>query len=74
MDHAVDLFYLTDTNRTYLREWLPGLDAVVEPADTLGFSRVRLHGSAVGVIVLARVIVGEHAVIGAGTRIGLPAI
>lgn len=37
VDHAADLFQLTDTNRAYLREWLPWLDAVVEPADTLGF-------------------------------------
>lgn len=37
LEHAADLFQLTDTNRTYLREWLPWLDAVNVPADTLRF-------------------------------------
>lgn len=35
--HAAELYELTDTNRTYLREWLPWLDYVSKESDTLEF-------------------------------------
>ncbi len=37
VDHANELFSVTQANRNYLREWLPWLDAVQTPADTLRF-------------------------------------
>lgn len=37
------LFALTDANRTYLREWLPWLDATNEPAVTQNFIRSTLQ-------------------------------
>jgi ribosomal-protein-serine acetyltransferase len=36
-EHAAALFALTDTNRAYLREWLPWLDNVRVVSDTEGF-------------------------------------
>jgi ribosomal-protein-serine acetyltransferase len=36
-EHAAALFALTDTNRAYLREWLPWLDSVRVVSDTAGF-------------------------------------
>ncbi len=35
--HAAELYKLTDTNRIYLREWLPWLDHVTKESDTLAF-------------------------------------
>lgn len=37
VEHADNLFSLTSSNRIYLRQWLPWLDAVQTPADTLKF-------------------------------------
>ena len=35
--HAKELFALTDANRTYLRQWLPWLDATKTAKDTRGY-------------------------------------
>jgi ribosomal-protein-serine acetyltransferase len=37
LEHASELFALTDANRSYLRQWLPWLDSVRIPSDTEGF-------------------------------------
>lgn len=34
---AAEMYWLTDTNRTYLREWLPWLDYIHKVEDTAGF-------------------------------------
>ncbi len=34
MDHAGELFHLTNKNREYLREWLPWLDSINSSLDT----------------------------------------
>ena len=62
---APELFALTEANRHYLRRWLPWVDGVTKPADTLdfiesaarqpsqgqGFVAVMVHGGAIiGVI------------------------
>jgi ribosomal-protein-serine acetyltransferase len=46
------LFALTDTNRTYLREWLPWLDEVQTPADTRQFiqSALKQYGDSSGLV------------------------
>jgi len=36
-EDAADLFALTEANRRYLRDWLPWVDAVLEPRDTAAF-------------------------------------
>lgn len=36
-DHAWELFDLTDSNRSYLREWLPWLDSIATVSDTETF-------------------------------------
>jgi ribosomal-protein-serine acetyltransferase len=37
LDHADDLFQLVDTNRVYLKEWLPWLDFNRSVQDTIAF-------------------------------------
>ncbi|HYM35036.1 MAG TPA: GNAT family protein [Steroidobacteraceae bacterium] len=37
LEHAAELFALTDANRVYLRQWLPWLDSVRVAADTERF-------------------------------------
>ena len=37
LDHANDLYELTDSNREYLREWLPWLDDITSSKDTEKF-------------------------------------
>ena len=41
--HANDLFDLTDRNRSYLREWLPWLDAIQTVDDTRNFIKDSLQ-------------------------------
>lgn len=40
---AEELFVLTDTNREYLRQWLPWLDSIQEVNDTREFIRSQLE-------------------------------
>ncbi|VEP11582.1 Ribosomal-protein-serine acetyltransferase [Hyella patelloides LEGE 07179] len=35
--YAIELFELTDNNRTFLKQWLPWLDGIKEPLDTKKF-------------------------------------
>ena len=39
LDHAAELFTLTDANRLYLRTWLPWLDSIRRVEDTRAFIR-----------------------------------
>jgi ribosomal-protein-serine acetyltransferase len=60
---ASELFALTDTNRAYLRQWLPWLDVTNEVADTQSFIESTLRQFAnnealVAAICYDRVIVG----------------
>jgi ribosomal-protein-serine acetyltransferase len=40
---AAELFALTDANREHLRRWLPWLDSVRAPSDSLGFIQATLR-------------------------------
>ncbi|WP_028582670.1 GNAT family N-acetyltransferase [Desulfogranum japonicum] len=40
--YAEELFILTDNNRLYLKQWLPWLDTIVNPSDTLVFIETQL--------------------------------
>ncbi len=42
--YAGELFELTDRNRDYLKQWLPWLDSVTRPSDTLAFIEAQLSG------------------------------
>lgn len=44
IDDAEELFHLTDTSRTYLREWLSWVDATTSVDDSRGFIEHTLHG------------------------------
>lgn len=46
LNHAERVFALTDGSRTYLREWLPWLDATNTVEDTENFIRACLRGHA----------------------------
>ena len=50
LDHAQDLYLLTDSNRAYLKEWLPWLDQIQSCDDTTKFiestSKVSSSGGA----------------------------
>ncbi len=39
---ADELFRLTDQNREFLKQWLPWLDTVLRPSDTLAFIELQL--------------------------------
>lgn len=39
---CVKLFQLTDRNREYLKQWLPWLDTVRKPSDTMAFIELQL--------------------------------
>ena len=46
LHHADELFHLTDSNRAHLRQWLPWLDEVTEPAHSREFitSALKAYG------------------------------
>jgi ribosomal-protein-serine acetyltransferase len=46
--HAVELFGMTDENRSYLREWLPWLDSTQTVADTRTFIQSQVAAFAKG--------------------------
>lgn len=45
---AEDLFHLTDTNRQYLKQWLPWLDTIRKPSDTIAFIELQMERHAKG--------------------------
>lgn len=47
--YAEELFALTDRNRTFLRQWLPWLDATTTVEDTRSFLTQQIHRFADGV-------------------------
>ncbi len=46
--YADEIFAVTDSNRSFLREWLPWLDSVNKSDDTRNFIREQLHRFARG--------------------------
>lgn len=46
LEHAAELFALTERNRVYLRTWLPWLDTVTTVADTENYIRTTLSNFA----------------------------
>ena len=48
IDHAQELYDLTEANREYLREWLPWLDAIQSSSDTKKFIESTTEESSTG--------------------------
>ena len=48
LDHAQDLYLLTDSNRAYLKEWLPWLDQIQSVDDTTKFIESTIEVSSSG--------------------------
>ncbi|OUS13382.1 GNAT family N-acetyltransferase [Gammaproteobacteria bacterium 53_120_T64] len=48
LDHAQELYDLTETNREYLKEWLPWLDQIKSSDDTVKFIESTIKASSSG--------------------------